>query len=168
MKLIILIVIFLLIVVGLMAQANDRKNRKIQRAEKNLMIAAKVDSLTLSGNFTIMAHSAQPMGWQTIQLSSLYDLQIKGDSVEANLPYYGRAYAVDYASTDGGIKINSTTIDYKQLRKRNNWEITFETRTESDLYQFRISITTSGYATIFVTSNNRQGIGFNGELKGTR
>ena len=163
-----LITFLLLITLGSFAQRENVKVRKQKRTMKNAKIEACVDSLIQSRNFTVIAQSVQPMGWQTIQLSSLYDLQIKVDTVETNLPYYGRAYTVDYASTEGGIKLNAKMIDYKQVRKRNNLEIAFETRTVTDLYQFRVTITPLGYATIFVNSNNRQGIGFNGVLQGVR
>ena len=159
------IVLLLLLIPAIVLLAQDKtKSRKELRAERNAQIEAKVDSIIQSHNFKLIAQSAQPMGWQPIQLTSLYDVQVKGDSVDVDLPYYGRAYMVDYASTDGGIKMNTTIEDYKQKKKRGNTVISFEASTKSDHYQFKLTVTSSGYATIFVNSNNRQAINFSGVL----
>ncbi|MFA9392348.1 MAG: DUF4251 domain-containing protein [Prolixibacteraceae bacterium] len=161
-----IVTLFLIIsVLTLIAQTNSGKNRKEKRAEKNLKLEILIDSLVQSRNYTVEAQSAQPMGWQQIQLTSLYELKVRGDSVEVYLPYFGRAYAVDYASTEGGIKIKSDIKNYQLEKKRKRSEITFETQTSFDHYQFRISISISGFATIYVNSNNRQAINFNGVLK---
>lgn len=162
MKRTILMIAFLVLAIVLLAQEN--KSRKEIRAEKNAKIEACVDSIVASQNFTIIAQIAQPMSWQQIPLSSSYFLTLKGDSVEVILPYFGRAYMVSYASMDGGIKLNSPIENYLKKQKRKNIEISFETRTETDSYQFQITVTSSGYASIFVSSDNRQSINFNGIL----
>lgn len=163
MKRTIVLLVFLLPAIVLLAQDNT-KSRKELRAEKNARIEAKVDSLVLSHNFKLIAQSAQPMGWQQIQLTSLYDLQVKEDSVEVYLPYFGRAYMVDYNSTEGGIKMNTEIEKYKLKKRKGNTNISFEASTKSDHYRFKLTITSTGYATIFVNSNNRQAISFSGVL----
>ena len=163
MKRTIVLLVLLLPAIVLLAQ-DKNKSRKELRAEKNARIEAKVDSLIQSRNYKLIAQSAQPMGWQQIQLTSLYDLKVKGDSVEVNLPYYGRAYMVDYASMDGGIKMDTVIENYKQKERKGNTEISFNSSTKSDHYQFKLTITPSGYITILVNSNNRQAINFSGVL----
>ena len=163
MKRTIVLLVFLMPAIVLLGQ-DKNKTRKEVRAEKNARIEAIVDSLVQSRNYKIIAQNAQPMGWQQINLTGLYNVMIKGDSVVVDLPYYGRAYQVDYASTEGGIKIDSAIEKYKERKRRGNNEISFETSTKSDHYQFKLTITSSGYATIFVNSNNRQAINFSGVL----
>lgn len=144
------------------AQNNKSFSKKESKAEKKARIEQTTDSLLNTRNYSVEVHTAFPRGWQAIQLSSLYYLSIKGDSVEVDLPYYGRAYNVSYPLQDGGIEINATVTNYQHVKKRNHAQITFDARNEFDLYRFTMTISPGGYASIEVNSNNRQGIGFSG------
>lgn len=159
------IVLLVLLMPAIVLLAQDKtKSRKELRAEKNARIEAKVDSLIQSRDFKLIAQSAQPMGWQQIQLTSEYDLQVKGDSVEVYLPYFGRAYMADYNSSEGGIKMDTLLENYKQKKRKGNTNISFDANTKVDHYRFKLTITSTGYATIFVSCDKRQVINFSGVL----
>ncbi len=102
------------------------------------------------------------MGGSSIHLTSEYTLDISGDSVVAWLPYYGVAYTADYGGTDGGIKFSESAnfIDVKKDRK--GFKIHMEVKAPKDLYRLNLQITAAGYATLNVSSHNRQPISFSG------
>lgn len=101
-----------------------------------------------------------------IQLNgSQYQLIINKDSVEAFLPYYGRAYTATMGSDDAGIKFKSKNFDYKTTtKKKGGWVIDIKPKDTKDVRSLSLSISPSGYATLNVNSTNRQSISFNGVI----
>jgi len=107
------------------------------------------------------------MGAGTINLTgSQYDLKVTKDSVVAYLPYYGRAFNAPYNPTEGGIKFKSKDFSYK-LSKNKKGSYTVNIRTndlKQENYQLTLMVSQNGYANLFVFSNNKQSINFQGEL----
>lgn len=102
----------------------------------------------------------------TIQLlGSKYELSVAKDSVEAFLPYYGRAYTATMNPDDSGIKFKSKKFEYKAVqRKKGAWLITMKFKDTKDPQTMTLSVSENGYATLHVNSNNRQAITFSGFL----
>ncbi|HKM93134.1 MAG TPA: DUF4251 domain-containing protein [Prolixibacteraceae bacterium] len=145
------------------AQKAEKKSRKTLKAEHEVLIAAKVDSILNSKSFVFVAHSASPVQMQTVQLSSQYDLRVKADSVMVYLPYYGRVYQVNPLS-EGGIKLNNTMEGYTVEQRMNLYIIKFKASSEYDVYNFQLSVSKMGYCTLHVISNYRQPISYSGVL----
>ncbi|AOM77722.1 DUF4251 domain-containing protein [Pedobacter steynii] len=104
------------------------------------------------------------VGGGMIQLSgSQYQLKINKDSVEAYLPYYGRAYTASLDPNDSGIKFKSKKFDYKTTkRKKGGWIINIAPKDTKEVQSMSLSVSENGYAVLNVNSNNRQSISFNG------
>ncbi|TKC07723.1 DUF4251 domain-containing protein [Pedobacter frigoris] len=105
-------------------------------------------------------------GGGSIQLSgSSYDLKISKDSVEAYLPYFGRAYTANLNPNDSGIKFKSKNFTYKsEQKKKGNWVITIKPKDTKDAQELMLTIGTNGYAFLSVNSNNRQSISYMGYI----
>lgn len=114
--------------------------------------------------YTFVAQNAMPMRGRTIQLTSLYDLKITGDSVIAGLPYYGRAYSAPINPSDNGINFTSVSFDYKSTYRKKRWEISIKPKDIQSVSEMNLIIYSNGRASLQVTSNNRQPISFNGVL----
>lgn len=114
--------------------------------------------------YTFVAQTAIPMRGRTVQLTSLYDLKIAGDSVIAGLPYYGRAYSAPINPSDNGINFTSVSFDYKSTYRKKRWEISIKPKDIQSVSEMNLIIYSNGRATLQVTSNNRQPISFNGML----
>jgi hypothetical protein len=160
-----LIIIFT-VLIGFGGMAQEQQTRKEKRKEKQQIIAQKVDSIVTSRNYTFTARSANPIAWQSIHLSSNYSLNIQNDSIKAHLPYYGRAYRADISSIRGGIVIDTLFDDYHIKKTKGNYKISFNATSTKDNYYFHLTITTSGYASLTINSNNRQSITYNGIIEG--
>ncbi|MEY3679175.1 MAG: hypothetical protein RI924_1316 [Bacteroidota bacterium] len=106
-------------------------------------------------------------GGGTIALnSSIYDLQLKTDSIMAFLPYFGRSYGSIADREEMSIKFNSKKFSFKQLkRKKGGWSIQIVTQDLRNNYRLNLDIGSSGYATLSVRDNFRQPISYYGYIE---
>lgn len=139
-------------------QENRREQRKTREKEK----AEEISKLINESDLRFIAQFAHPMSGGSIHLTSEYTLDIEGKKVTAFLPFFGRAYYAEYGSREGGIKFSEETqyVDWKKNKQGYNAQM--EIKTPKDVYRLNFSVTTSGYATLDVSSNNRQSIRFSG------
>jgi hypothetical protein len=142
-------------------------------SEKKAAKVAEVKKMVDNGSFIFEATYAIPMRGESKLLTSTYDLKITKDSVTAFLPYFGRAYlAPSPTETDGGIKFTSTNFNYTNVLHKNcTWDIVIKPKDHSiidwrDVQQLRLSISPDGYASLQVTSSNRDPISFDGDIVG--
>jgi hypothetical protein len=121
-----------------------------------------VKKLVDSKTFVFHAQSATPMGGGTRQLTSDYNMKLTGDSLVTYLPYFGRAYTATLPG-EGGLDFISSDFTYKvKEKKKGGWEVTIEPKDQRNVRSMLLSLSESGYASLNVTSNNRQPISFYG------
>lgn len=133
-------------------------------ARHTVYTESQMDSLIISQNFEFQPNVAMPMGYRNINLPYGYYLLISKKSIEAYLPYFGRAYTspMNYES---GIKFTSTNFEYAvEERKSGLYEITIRCKDTSQGTIFYLSAGNNGYASLRVQENGRQGISFNGKI----
>jgi hypothetical protein len=140
--------------------AQDTKQTKQQKKE------AKIKEMVESQSYSFEAQSAMPLGMRTRQLSYGYELKVKKDTIDANLPYFGRVYSATPGSSDGGIKF--TTMDFTcktEPAKKDGWNITINLKNAGDTRQMMLYISSAGYSTLQVISNSKQSISFSGYIQ---
>lgn len=115
-------------------------------------------------HYTIDVNRMIPMNGQSRQLTSSYSLTIKGDTVVSHLPYFGQAYSVPYGGGKGLIFDAPITVYTQSFDEKGTAKISFQTRSEDDVYRFNVQIFSNGSSSIQVTPNNRQSISFYGDL----
>ncbi len=134
---------------------------------KNLVFNATT-AYPLSGADINAVLSKMPGGQSgnAIQLNgSDYQLKIGKEQVEAYLPYYGRAFSPQRDINDSGIKLKSENFSYiSEKKKKGNYVITIKPKNDRDVQTMTLNISQNGYASLSVTSNNRQPITFNGYI----
>jgi hypothetical protein len=117
-------------------------------------------------NFVFKAQSAWPLQGTVVQLTPGFDMRLMIDSINTYLPYFGRSFQANYGSSNGGINFTSTKFDYKLKEKsKGGWELTIKPNDAKEINQLIYSISKNGYATLQVTSNNRQAISFYGIIE---
>lgn len=127
--------------------------------------ATVIKNLIDSQNYVFKAQSAMPMSGRTRQLTSDYDVKVTKIQVVSYLPYFGRTYTAPINPSDGGIQFTSKDFDYTvSPRKKGGWDIQIKPKDYRDVQQFSLSVSQNGYATLQVTSTNRQAISFNGYI----
>jgi hypothetical protein len=145
------------------ATASAQSTKEDKKKAKQEQLKAQIDAR----QFTFNAQSATSTGGRTRQLTGSNTLVIHGDSLDAYLPYFGRAYSATPGDTNGGINFSSTSFSYDaQDAKNGGWIIVIKPENEKSASNMQLSISEDGYATLQVTSNNRQMISFYGQVSG--
>ncbi|HWI89871.1 MAG TPA: DUF4251 domain-containing protein [Flavisolibacter sp.] len=121
-----------------------------------------VQNFIKTKEFVFKAQTVLPMTGMSRQLTSDYDVRFLGDSVVAYLPYFGRAYSAGYGE-GGAIDFTSTKFEYKvKERKKGGWDVSIKPKDAKDVQALNFTVSENGYASLQVTSNNRQPISYNG------
>ncbi|MBW4888683.1 DUF4251 domain-containing protein [Mucilaginibacter sp. HMF5004] len=139
-----------------------QNTKKQQREQKKI---ADVKEMVNADSYVFHANYANPMRGGNINLTSEYDVRISRDTVIAYLPYYGRAYQAPMDPTDGGIHFTSTTFTYSKTEgKKGGWDILFKFTNTKGTEKMYLNIGDDGYASLQVTSVNRDPITFQGYI----
>jgi hypothetical protein len=134
--------------------------------EKKKAQFAQLKSWIDSRKYLFQAQSATTQKGRTIQLTSTYTLKVNNDSLQVDLPYYGRAYTTQYPPTDLSLRFNSNQFSYlADTTKKCGWDITIDKpKNSSGVSKISMYITASGYCTMRVTSSQRDMISFYGTI----
>jgi len=134
---------------------NDKKEQK----------QAEIQKLVQSKKFVFVAQYVNPLGRGTRNLTSVYDVKLSKDTIISELPYFGRAYVATLNPSEGGINFTSTKFTYTiKEKKKGGWEISLSFTDSQDVRQMFFTVSEDGYASLQVTSNNREAIGFTGYI----
>ncbi len=118
-----------------------------------------------SRKFRFHALSATSMKGMTRQLTSDYFLKLNNDSLSVELPYYGRSFTANYPPTDLSTEFKTTQFSYESdTLKKGGWDISIVPKNQSNASKISLSITTSGYSTVRVSSNSREPISYYGTI----
>src|SRR5689334_12089237 len=82
-------------------------------AQKPAATGPTVKAMIDSQDYVFQAQNVTPMSGRQRFLTSDYTVSVSRDTVDSDLPYFGRAYSAPINTTDGGIKFVSTDFDYK-------------------------------------------------------
>jgi hypothetical protein len=117
-----------------------------------------------SQHYTFKVESVNPATGGNIQMTPGYDLVINPGSVVATLPYFGRAYFPPDPNS-GGFRFTSKQFRYTATPdEKGNWDVVVIPEDIPDVQEMRLSISSDGYATLHITSMNRQAISYNGNI----
>ncbi len=87
------------------------------------------------------------------------------NSCKSYLPYFGRAYSVQFNSTNIGFDFTSTNFDYQIIpQQKGGWDILIRPKDQNDNQQFSFVIFNNGSASLNITSVNRSPISYEGYI----
>jgi hypothetical protein len=162
MKTIVKIAGMLLLLCAISFVSMAQTTKKDRQAKK----VADVKDMVENNNYVFHAEFANPMRGGNINLTSEYDLRVGKDTLVAYLPYFGRAYQAPMDPTDGGIHFTSTRFTYtKQQNKKGGWDIYVKPSDAKGVEKMFLSISEDGYASLQVTSSQRDPISFQGYIE---
>jgi len=128
-----------------------------------------VKDLVEAQNYVFKARTALPLSGRTRDITSDYDLQVSKASVISYLPYFGRAYVAPMDATRSALDFTSKDFIYTSTPgKKEGWMVTIKPKDYKEVQQMTLNISSTGYATLQVTSTNRQAISFNGVIAAPR
>lgn len=124
-----------------------------------------VRNLIESKQYVFNAESVLPSNGRLRLLNSGERLDLRGDTLIADLPYFGRSYTAPIDPSQGGFHFTSSDFEYTvKEKKKGGWNINIKPRDNNDVRQFTLDVSTNATASLQVVSNNRQFISFNGRL----
>jgi len=161
MKYLQLILIFWLVA---FTQCSSTKNTG--SSSNNIFNDSTTQELINSKHYTFVAQYAQPLGGRQRALTTEYTLTVHNDSLISYLPYYGQSYTAPINPSDAGMEFTSINFDYTVTPTKNgNYDITIKPKNEDKANQMILNVTSTGYASLQVTSSNRQAISFRGIMR---
>ncbi len=130
------------------------------------VVAEEINALVNNFDFMFEASYAHPTGYRSIYLSPYYSVKLSPDTVNAYLPYYGRAYTAPMNRDEAGIKFTSTDFEYRVNpgRRKGNWQIDIRTKDTGREILLHFDIWENGTARLNVIDQNRQPISFQGNI----
>lgn len=151
-------------VVNAQSKSTTRKERQEKRK-------TEIKTIVDAQNYVFKANYVNPMRGIGRALTSDYDFVVSKDTITAYLPFFGRAYTAPTNPTEGGIKFTTTKFSYDAKPGKNgSYKIlikpTVRNMSDSrDVQSLRLDISADGYASLQVTSTNRDNISFNGTIE---
>ncbi len=157
MKRIMMLLLLMMVAGSLTLYAQSSKEKKQQEAKA-------VKEKVVSKNYKTEVSVAYPLSGRMRNLTSLYSLEVKNDSVFSYLPYFGRAYSIPYGGGQGLI-FNAPIDSYEmEYGKKGEARVKLVARNSEDRFQFSLSIYSNGSVSINVNMQNRESIGYSGNL----
>ena len=125
----------------------------------------QVVELLAEKQYLFFMQYVRPASGRQRMISGNYTLVVTKNSVEADLPYFGRAYNATMG-TDGGMKFRSEDFSYEMVsRKNDSREITIRPRDVSDIQVVYLTVFSNGSADLRIQSNSRQAISYQGDIR---
>lgn len=162
------ILVFAVLLTAVQASAQTDKATTTRLVDAKTYVFNATSAIPMANQEVNAVLSKMPggQGGGIVQLSgSQYQLIVAKDSVEAYLPYYGRAYTATMNPDDSGIKFKSKNYTYKaDKKKKGGWQVVIKPKDTKDVQSLTLTIGETGYASLNVNSNSRQSITFNGYI----
>ena len=139
----------------------------VQTAAEKEKQADRIRYAVEKPHFTFEATYAYPLGYKSIYLSPYYTVTVTPDTVQAHLPYYGRAYRAPIDPREGGYRFTSTDFTYRFSpgARKGNWVAEVWIRDQRRPVMFRFDIWENGTVRLDVNDADRQSISFQGNMK---
>lgn len=142
------------------AQETDIKENTI----KNAVATGGIADLLNSKTFEFIAKTMYPTsGTPKNLVGSGYSLSFSPEMIISNLPFYGRAYSGMAIKPDKGMRFKGKPKDFS-IEKNNEYQVNTIVN-NGDTFRISLSVSDSGNATLSISSNNRETITYQGEVK---
>lgn len=158
------LILFVLFSLSSNAQTDKATTAKIITAKNYVFVATTAIPMNSADISNVLSKMNGGTSGSIHLTGSSYELKINADSVIAYLPYYGRAYTAPIGNNDGGIKFTSTNFAYEATKVKKGWRVTISIKDSKDSERLNINIGENGYASLDLSSNNKQSITYNGYI----
>ncbi len=165
MKNIFIILLIVFAVITANAQETTKKSKKELKAEKLSLQKETVKKLIESKSFVFDARTAFSATMGNVIITYPYNVKVNEDSIYSFLPYYGRAYNVEYGSTESPMVFNLPIEELTIAKKtKKGYEVNLKVKKGMDYIDFYFDISETGLTTLTVNSSNREAITYFGDL----
>ena len=160
------LLMLLFAVVSFTTAIAQEKTKKQLKEEQKLEKQKQIALLVESKEFVFVTYRAMPQSGSVINLTTEYNVDFHPEWIKSDLPFFGRGFSgIGYGGNDAGIKFEGKPTVYTVEKKKKNYAITAAIRGERDSYSMMLTVYFDGSATLFVNSNNRSSISYDGDIK---
>lgn len=154
-------VLFCFILGGVNAQDKTAKAQLAPKAEQS-----KTEVLLNSKTFEFIANTMYPMGQSSKNLvGSDYSVTFSPEMIISNMPFYGRSYSAMAIGKDKGMRFKGAPEDFTVEKIRRGYEVKTTVKNDRDTFSLLLTVSDSGYATLSISTNNRETISYHGEVR---
>lgn len=120
-----------------------------------------------SGNWIFTVTNISPQGGRSRQPNGLYTVSYSSQTLNVNLPYFGRAYSgADIIGGQSPLNFISKEIKMEQRKLKNdNWEIVFTIEDQRQVQSMSFEVFDNGSASLNIILSNRSPISYSGTLR---
>lgn len=119
-----------------------------------------------SDNWIFSANQAYPQRGRSVNLTGIYEVLCRKDTVTFHLPYYGRAYTAQIGQTTSPLDFITTDFDLNKTRNdKGKWTITIKPKDNREVQSFDFTLYENGSAQLNVLLTNRSPINFSGSVR---
>ena len=155
-------IILLGVAMALLMGCATAQERAEQREQMKAAVAEALANRHLHIDITSM--TTLRYGTKTVTSSDFF-LELRGDTLRSDLPYWGQAYQASIGSPSIGLNFEAPIRRFSESRpKANKTQIDLEVMTREDTYYYFIEVYDSGESLIRVRSMNRDPISFDGRV----
>ncbi len=151
--------IILLLLTGCAMTGGSERSR-----QREVATIQAVKKALESKHYIIDVDMMHAMHEPSINITSDWSLEVRGDTLVSYLPYFGRAYHVPYGESKG-MNFTAPIKDYYQeLTERGEWHITMLVDNDEDRMKFYLEVMDNGNSYIHVIYDNKEQISYDGTL----
>lgn len=166
-KFTICILLFTLIINSGFSQEKSKKElRKEQKEKEKIEKEKQTEALIEAKTFVFVAKRALPSGARTIDLTGdNYSVTFQPDMIESIMPFFGRAFSGVGFGNDNGMRFKGEPKTFTINKVKKNYSIEAVVSDNNETYNLTLTVSFQGSASLFITSNNRSSISYQGDLK---
>ena len=125
-----------------------------------------IKNMVDSSQFVFVADRVLPLRGRTRNLTSRYTVKLTKDTLDCDLPFFGRATQAPMDPSQGGIQFISNKFSYDVVsKKEDQWNVTIKPSDNTSVQQLFFNIFSNGSANLNVISTYRDAISFSGHIE---
>ena len=133
---------------------------RLTTEEKN-NLAQAIQTGISEKNFEMEIRMMNPQRGRSRNVSG-FSVEVKGDTLVSNLPYFGVVHSAPYGGGKG-LNFESKINSYQTTQAKSECtQVAIKTKNEEDNYVYTFDIYADGTAYLTVRSDNRDGISYTG------
>ena len=151
--------LLIVLITGVSAQKKEERKAKKQQKYKECI------QLIESGAFKFEAERAYPQGWVSVDLTTNYGfLKISENKSECDLPFFGRAYRMEYGG-DGGMNFKGDIFNEKWTRndKKNKFTFSFDVK-DKESFTVILEAFSKESCSLIILSDSKAHISYSGQI----
>lgn len=161
-----LLLFALILNAGFSQEKSKRELRKEQKEKEKIEKEKQTEALIEAKSFMFIAKRALPTGARSIDLTGdNYSVTFQTDLIESILPFFGRAFAGAGYGNDNGMRFKGEPKTFTLNKAKKNYVIEAVVSDKNETYNLTLTVSFQGSASLFITSNNRSSISYQGQLE---